>query len=221
MTTETDTTLVAYESGNPMNLEPGIYAAKVNSIEEVDGQYGLQWRFEFGIDNSEDTPWAWATAKLGTKTKLYGWATALLGRPLSTGERLTRQQLIGLPCNVIIKERADPEAVDGMRRYVDDILKVKAPTAPTASISTTTRDKIFAAMNATSLSVADVALILGCEHTKVAEAVVAWVKEAPEEKRTAMSCMGYVSAGIEAATATPAEQEPLPMEGVGLEDEIE
>jgi len=127
MTTETP--LVAYESGNPMSLEPGIYPAKVGNIDEVDGQFGLQWRLEFSIDNSEDAPWAWATAKLGTKTKLWRWSTALVGRPLAVGETLTRQQLIGLPCSVIIKERPDVEAADGVRRYVDDILAGKKAAA--------------------------------------------------------------------------------------------
>jgi hypothetical protein len=110
-----------------MNLEPGIYPAKVAAIDEIDGQYGLQWRFEFSIDGHDDTPWAWATAKLGTKTKLWRWSTALLGRPLAVGERLTKAQLIGLPCSVIIKERADVEAFEGVRRYVDDILGIAKP----------------------------------------------------------------------------------------------
>jgi hypothetical protein len=122
--------LVAYESGNPMNLEAGLYAAKVNSIEEIDGQFGPQWRLEFALDDHpDDKPWAWATAKLGTRSKLYKWATALLGRPLAVGERLTKEQLVGRPCTLIIKERPDVEAADGVRRYVDDLLAVKKSAA--------------------------------------------------------------------------------------------
>ena len=86
----------------------------------------------------------------------------------------------------------------------------EAPVAPAAGLSTTTRDKVFGYMTEAGLSAHDVALILQCEPTKVAEAVVAWVKA--EAGRTAKSCMGYVTAGIQAATATPEEQEPLPLE---------
>jgi len=131
-----------------MSLEPGIYPAKVNNIDEIDGQFGLQWRFEFAIDNSEERPWAWATAKIGTKTKLYKWATALLGRQLAIGERLVRAELIGKPCNVIIKEKPDMEADGGMRRYVDDIIKAKGagksePTPPLAAKCAVCKGPVF------------------------------------------------------------------------------
>jgi hypothetical protein len=133
MTTSTeDKPLEAYESAKPMNLEPGIYPATVGNIDEIDGKFGLQWRFEFSInDYPEEAPWAWATAKLGTKTKLYRWATALLGRPLAIGEKLVKAQLIGLPCNVIVKEAPDIERESGVKRYVDDILGVKKAKAKT------------------------------------------------------------------------------------------
>ena len=128
MTTSTeDKPLEAYESGKPMNLEPGIYPARVGDIVDTEGEWGPRWRFEFNIDDYPDeTPWAWATAKIGTKTKLFKWASALLGRPLAIGEKLVRSQLIGLPCNVIIKEVPDAERDSGMRRYVDDIIRAKS-----------------------------------------------------------------------------------------------
>jgi len=126
----TEEALVAYESGKPMNVEPGIYPATVDALDEIDGQFGLQWRFTFKLNEfPEELPWAWASAKLGTKTKLYRWATALLGRPLAIGERLVRAELVGKPCNVIIKEKPDMEAEGGVRRYVDDILGVKKAAA--------------------------------------------------------------------------------------------
>ena len=142
MTTSTeDKPLEAYESAKPMNLEPGIYPATVGNIDEIDGKFGLQWRFEFSInDYPEEAPWAWATAKLGTKTKLYRWATALLGRPLAIGEKLVKAQLIGLPCNVIVKEAPDIERESGVKRYVDDILGVKKAKAKT---DTPLADKCF------------------------------------------------------------------------------
>ena len=143
MTTQAEKPLETYESAKPMNLEPGIYPSSVGNIEEINGTFGLQWRFEFTINEYPDeAPWAWATAKLGTKTKLYKWASTLLGRPLAIGEKLTRAQLIGLPCNVIIKEVPDAERDSGFKRYVDDILAVKK-AAGKATAAAPLEDKCF------------------------------------------------------------------------------
>ena len=140
----TDEALEVHESGKPINVEAGIYPGAVNAVEEtVHPEYGKRWRFEFRLDGYPDeAPWAWASTKsgLGTKTKLYKWASALLGRPLAIGEKLTPTQLIDLPCNILIKEKPDIERDSGVRRYVDDILGVKKAKAKT---DTPLADKCF------------------------------------------------------------------------------
>ena len=91
-----DETLTAHESTAGLTVEAGLYPAVVTAIEPVTGEFGDQWKFTFTLDEYPDEqPWAWATAKLGTKTKLFRWAGILLGRPLALGEQLARSDLIG------------------------------------------------------------------------------------------------------------------------------
>ena len=122
MTTE-DGTLEVHESGKGLSVEAGLYPAIVREIEPVDGQFGPQWRFTFSLDEyPEEEPWAWASANMGTKAKLYRWTGILLGRPLALEEKIARSDLVGKPCQLMIKERE----VDGEnRRFVDDIMKPK------------------------------------------------------------------------------------------------
>jgi hypothetical protein len=132
MTTEAG--LEVRESGKPLNVEPGLYPGAVNAIDEIDEDYGPQWRFEFRLDGYPDeAPWAWASTKsgLGTRTKIYRWATVLLGRPLTLGERVLSAQLIDLRCNILIKDKIDSRGE--MRRGVDDILSLKPAGTNVAS----------------------------------------------------------------------------------------
>jgi len=123
LTTE-DGTLEVHESGKGLSIEPGAYPGTVARIEPVTGEFGDQWQFAFTLDEYPDEePWAWATAKLGTKTKLYRWAGILLGRPLALGEQLARSDLVGKCCQVLIAERPDRDGEN--RRVVTDILKPK------------------------------------------------------------------------------------------------
>ena len=113
--------LEVHEGGKVLNIKPGIYPGAVNAIEEVDEDYGPQWRFEFRLDDHpEELPWAWATANAGTLTKLYAWATVLLGRPLAIGEHITTDQLVDCRCNILIKDKLNKRGE--MRRGVDDLL---------------------------------------------------------------------------------------------------
>jgi hypothetical protein len=129
MTTQTTEALEVYESKKPLNVDPGVYDATVDAIETVEGQYGTQWRFTFKLgDYPDELPWAWASAKLGTKTKLWRWAVALLGRPLGIGEKLTPRQLVGCRCQVNVTEK--PDANGDLRRVIGEVLRAKAAKAP-------------------------------------------------------------------------------------------
>ena len=123
MTTE-DETLTAHESTAGLSVEAGLYPATVTAVEPETGQYGDQWKFVFALDeHPAEEAWAWATAKLGTKTKLFRWAGILLGRPLALGEQLGRAALVGKRCQVLIVDSVD--ATGETRRKVDDIMKAK------------------------------------------------------------------------------------------------
>jgi len=124
VTTE-DETLTAHESTAGLSVEAGLYPATVTAVEPETGQFGDQWKFVFTLDeHPAEEAWAWATAKLGTKTKLFRWAGILLGRPLALGEQLGRAALVGKRCQVLIVDSVD--ATGETRRKVDDIMKAKA-----------------------------------------------------------------------------------------------
>jgi hypothetical protein len=125
MTTET---LEAYQSGKPLDIDPGVYAATIKDIEKVTGEFGDQLRFTFTIDEIPDEePWAWCSYKLGTQTKLWKWFTALKGRPPTIGERLAPRDLVGCRCQLVIgpKKSKGGDEVLG----VTDILRAKGTKA--------------------------------------------------------------------------------------------
>ena len=124
--------LVAYESRKPLNVEAGVYPAKVKAIEDIDGQYGRQWQFTFELDDYPDEePVAWASAKLGTLSKLYRWATALLGQPPILNEKLLPENLVGLPCRLNVSEKPGDDGK--VVSYVSDLLpSLNVKTAPKA-----------------------------------------------------------------------------------------
>jgi len=121
----TEPQLEAYESAKGLNISPGLYPGMVAEVEPVEGKFGHQWRFAFALDDYPDErPWAWASAKLGTKTKLFGWVGILLGRPLALGEKIGPSDLIGKRCRVLVIERSDADG--DPQCVVDNILKENA-----------------------------------------------------------------------------------------------
>jgi len=137
----TDEGLEVHESGKPIKVDPGTYPGAVKVIEDTIGKYGSQWLFKFRLDGYPDEePWAWASTKsgLGTETKIYEWVTTLLGRPLALNEKVTKAQLIDLPCRVVITDKADIERASGFKRIVSGILP-----ATKAKTDTPLADKCF------------------------------------------------------------------------------
>jgi len=136
----TDEGLEVHESGKPIKVDPGTYPGAVKVIEDTIGKYGSQWLFKFRLDGYPDEePWAWASTKsgLGTETKIYEWVTILLGRPLALNEKVAKAQLIDLPCNVVISDKADIERASGFKRIVSGILPATKAQAPTPTIKDT------------------------------------------------------------------------------------
>lgn len=131
--------LEAQESGQPIPLDAGTYPAVVESVEEAPGgTFGDQVKFylkteEIGEDGEPIVLWAWASMKLTTMSKLFGWVTAITGSPPKIGQRFVVDELLtGKACRVQLSE----ETKDGnTRKSVTDILAPKkaAPAADTCS----------------------------------------------------------------------------------------
>ena len=138
--------LQAQESGSPIPLDAGVYAAKVSGVEEADGgQFGDQVKLLLTTDepDADGQPielWAWASRKLTTRSKLWRWVTALTGSPPQLGRVFTIEDLlIGKPCRVQITEETLDDGT--VRKKVSDILASSTrPANPAEAVDGTCDD---------------------------------------------------------------------------------
>lgn len=88
-------------------LRPGTYQARVGDIELRDGgdRSFLVWTFELPTRSGMMRVKATSSVSLGPRSKARAWIEALLGRPLSPGESVDTDALIGLPCLVVVGQR--------------------------------------------------------------------------------------------------------------------
>ena len=123
MTFELDAT----ESGSPIDIPSGVYGGTVAAIERAEGQFyvGGQVKFVITVDGqvtADGEPvdiWAYANAKLSTKSKLWRWAKAL-GCPPVIGQAFDVERFTGLRCGVLVERE---ETVEGVRCRVKELLQ--------------------------------------------------------------------------------------------------
>ena len=98
-------------SGQFYEFEPGMYDAVVADIEETDNPFEedksqLQFTFEVPEFQNEDGSTAskrgWANPVWNSKSKLWGWAAAILGTEPAEGEPFRTSSLIGKPCRIVL-----------------------------------------------------------------------------------------------------------------------
>ena len=96
--------------GNFRDLPPGMYAASVSNIEEVNNPFEedktqLQLTFTIDGENNDDgTPCekrAWANPVFNPQSKLYKWVSAISGVP-AAGEPFRTSTLVGKPCRIFM-----------------------------------------------------------------------------------------------------------------------
>jgi hypothetical protein len=126
------------ESGSFVECADGTYNAVVATVEETTSEFGATIKFVFRLDGVQDNDgeaaelWGFCSAKLTSKAKLGRWASAILGRQLRIGERVSLGELVGKPCRVYVENvLRDGE----MRPRIDKVLPavpVVAPAAPEA-----------------------------------------------------------------------------------------
>lgn len=142
------TKLKASDTPKPSNLdvlEKGdIVSARVGSIEhrtfnfQGDNVDKLGWRFIF------DDPLAgqWNGKEIIGDTsivftahpncKAYNWVAAITGREYKSGEELDTDDLIGMPCRVVIDHRVDRAGTVWMR--VRDVMPARSPSKAAAPV---------------------------------------------------------------------------------------
>jgi hypothetical protein len=94
-------------------IPTGKYPAKIANIEEAEGQFGPQLKFEFelppGDDGEDRTLLGWASRKFSNKSKLYKWTQAALGGgPIDRSYTFNSRDLIGRPVYIhVVEEQGD------------------------------------------------------------------------------------------------------------------
>lgn len=91
-------------------VSAGLYPAKVEEVEEADGNWGPFLKFVFRLQGGA-TVTGCASAKFSTKSKLYKWVRAILlnGEPAPKGFRLRTADLVGRYCQVQVGVDTDAE----------------------------------------------------------------------------------------------------------------
>lgn len=97
--------------GNFFEFEPGMYEAAIVDVEEVDNPFEddktqLQFTFEVpGYENEDGTTAqrrAWANPVWNSKSKLWGWVTAIRGEEPAKGEPFRTSTLVGQKCRIVL-----------------------------------------------------------------------------------------------------------------------
>jgi hypothetical protein len=112
---------------NASILEPGVYDAKIIDMAEETGQYGAQVKFIFEVadvykDNGENVQqWAWASATLSPKSKLWKWLKNVTGIVPVLGQPFdVTAALIGQPCQIVVGFNDETQRV-----FIENVLGVK------------------------------------------------------------------------------------------------
>jgi hypothetical protein len=89
------------------NVRPGTYRAILTGVELRENERGhfLVWSFELRLKTGTATATGTTSTKFGAGAKARAWVEALLNRPLAPGEELDSDELVGLPCYVVVRER--------------------------------------------------------------------------------------------------------------------
>jgi len=116
---DTDMALtLTVQSNEPMPT--GEYTVELTAIELVDTQYGKQLKWTFLVPEHKRTLVAYSSLSSSPKSKCVRWASALLNRPISVGEQVDLQSLVGKTAIAsVVRKRKD----DGTEyNTIDDLL---------------------------------------------------------------------------------------------------
>ncbi len=152
-------------------LEPGLYGARLDQIEERDGTFigktgqsengtYLSWKFAITEAGHEgDVVYANSSTNFGPKAKARKWAGGILGREITTGTSLSEDDLVGHTCYLALSVERDRDG--DPRNVIDSIMPLKGENTPTTAA---TRPQ---SVN-TPVSLESVALIRRFEQAKAA-----------------------------------------------------
>lgn len=131
----------AKESSFELLDEGSIVAGVVAEIEfkEFDTYNRLNWRVELTEGELKGYKIFGSTSEkfsVDPPSKFYEWACALLGRVIEVGEAIDTDDLIGLPCRVVIMHKPDADDENRMWMRIESI-------EPPRGAPTTTAESVF------------------------------------------------------------------------------
>lgn len=111
------------------DINPGMYMAKVSSIKEENGPYGMYLRFNFTITQGELKDWSFygiVQPKPFRQSKFYRWMIIILGK--EPADEFSVYELIGKECKIFLQKRTK-----GNKVYysVKEVLPVASVTSIT------------------------------------------------------------------------------------------
>jgi len=95
-----------------VELESGTYEARVADFQTIETQYGtsLRWFFDVKTEDGEVRITGISSTKASKRSKLYKWASALLGE---APKKIKLRDLIGKECMVVVQQKNNfPSVVD-------------------------------------------------------------------------------------------------------------
>lgn len=89
-------------------LPVGEYKAEITDVEPDEGNFGLQLKFTFAVQDKEGethTLMGWTSARFSPKSKLYAWARAAFNADIPQDYNLNTDDLIGRPVKLTVLTR--------------------------------------------------------------------------------------------------------------------
>jgi hypothetical protein len=88
------------------DINPGMYPAKVHTINEENGPYGEFLRFNFTITDGDLNGWSFYGIVKPNPfkiSKFYRWITTIMGT--DPGDDFSIKDLIGKPCRIYLQKK--------------------------------------------------------------------------------------------------------------------
>jgi hypothetical protein len=92
---------------NFKDIDPGMYRAKVTTVNEENGPYGEFLRFNFTITEGDLKGWSFYGIVKPNPfkiSKFYRWITTIMG--VEPGEAFSINDLIGKACHVLLQKKS-------------------------------------------------------------------------------------------------------------------
>ncbi|MCL6476469.1 MAG: reverse transcriptase-like protein [Firmicutes bacterium] len=123
-------------------LEPDAYRVKLVDVEEVQGQFGKQIRFQMETTDP-DLPavplTAWANSSTSVTSKAVKWAGAFNGAPFRQGDTIDFDALIGKEAKAVVEVKQSGDGREFNR--VTDILPLRRRTLSTEEMNRRAREE--------------------------------------------------------------------------------